>query len=107
MGLRTENSFRVHLPMTLLVVGVGGWLRLDAIRFAILVVCISSVWGAELLNASIERLARAVDQAENSQLKDALDLASGAVLAVSIGAAIVGTIILVPPLLRPVLHLGQ
>lgn len=99
VGVSTERSFLVHLPAAIAVFVLAAWLQLDAIRHAILVVCVFSVWGAELFNASLERLAKAVDKKENPLLKDALDMAGGAVLLVSLGAVLVGAMVFLPPLL--------
>jgi diacylglycerol kinase len=50
----------------------------------------------ELFNSCIESLARAIDRQRNEQLRNALDIASGAVLVGAIGSAVVGLVILLP-----------
>ena len=64
---------------------------------------IALVWSAELFNSSLEQLAKAVDTAENERIRDALDMAAGAVLLVALGAALVGVMVLGPPLWRLVM----
>lgn len=100
VGARGQTSFQVHLPMAIAVVGLAAWLHLSLAEFSILVVCIAVVISAELFNSALEHLAKAITDDQRSELRDALDIASGAVLAASLGAAIVGMMLLLPPLYR-------
>lgn len=65
-----------------------------------LVLCISVVWMAELMNSAIEALSRAVTLEYDERIRDALDIASGAVLVVSLGSAVIGSMIFLPKLLQ-------
>lgn len=65
-----------------------------------LVLCISIVWMAELINSAIEALSRAVSLEYDECIRDALDIASGAVLVVSLGSAVIGSMIFLPKLLQ-------
>ena len=53
-SVRTQSSFWVHLPIAIAVLSVAGWLRVDAWRWATLLIVISLVLSAELINTSIE-----------------------------------------------------
>jgi diacylglycerol kinase len=98
VAARSESSFRVHLGMAAVVTALGAWVDLPAERWALLTLCIAVVIAAELLNTSIERVVRFITREESPQIRDALDAASAAVLVAAIGAAIVGLIVLGPPL---------
>lgn len=52
------------------------------------------VLAVEMFNSSIEALARAVTEDFNPHIRDALDIASGAVFVAVLGAATVGLLIL-------------
>lgn len=93
MGVRGESSCLVHGIATVLVVAAAAWLRMGLVEWSLLLLCIAIVWSAELMNGAIERLARAVDECENAKIRDALDIASGAVSVAALGAAIVGVLI--------------
>ncbi|MEM8946192.1 MAG: diacylglycerol kinase [Planctomycetota bacterium] len=99
IGVRGESSFYVHTFATLAVLIVAAWLRLPSSDWLLLTLCTATVWSAELFNSALERLAKAITTDEHPDIRDALDLASGAVLAVAIGAAIVGLVLLGWPLL--------
>ena len=100
VGVRSQLSFIVHMPAMVTVLVVATVVQLDTIRWLLLTLCIFAVLAAELFNSSIESLAKAVTREENAHVRDALDVASGAVLMVAIGAAVVGLAVLVPPLWR-------
>ncbi len=99
-GTRGQNSFAIHLPMAATVISVSLLLRLDSIRFSILLMCIGAVISAELFNSSIEQLSKAVGRLPNQDIGDALDIASGAVLCVVIFSIIIGVFVLLPPILE-------
>ena len=99
IGLRDQTSFHVHAPAVVAVIGVATWLRVSRGEWLTLIVCITIVFSAELINSAIEHLARAITREENPEIRDALDVASGAVLVAAVGAAIVGLIVLALPLL--------
>ncbi len=98
MGVRGENSFFVHVPAALAVVAVAAWLGKTAIEWSLLIVCIAMVIAAELFNSAIEHLAKAITVQESPEIRNALDIASAAVLFASLGAALVGLTILAWPL---------
>ncbi len=98
-GVRCENSFLVHFSAAAAVIVLAFALSLDQAGWCLLVICIAAVLSAELFNTAIERLAKAVSQQEHPDIRDALDISSGAVLTVAIGAAVVGTIVLLGRLL--------
>jgi diacylglycerol kinase len=97
-AIRDQSSFRVHLPCALMVIALGWFLQLDLCSFGVLLICIGMVLAAELLNTSIEYLARAITDQHDENVRRALDVASGAVLVISLIAAIVGSLILLPAL---------
>ena len=93
-GGRT-NSFQIHMPVAIVVVVAGLLMRLPRNEFVVLVICIGLVLTAELFNSCLEKLSRAITQDSNENIRDALDIASGAVLVVSLMAALVGAILFI------------
>ena len=97
-GMHGQSSFVVHVVATIAVVALAAFLRLDAVRWAVLVLAIGFVWTAELVNSALEILARTIRTDDRSAVGRALDIASGAVLVAAIAAVIVGLIVLLPDL---------
>lgn len=95
VGVHKQSSFPVHLVAAALVTIAAVLLRVNTAEWCLLLLCIVVVLGAELFNSALERLAQAISQDYDEAIRDALDIASGAVLLVAVGAALVGTIIFV------------
>ncbi len=94
--LRHERNARIHL---LIAVGVllSGWIlnisnaELAAIFFAIILVFL-----AEILNTAIEKTLDVINPDHSEKVALIKDMAAGAVLVASIGAAIIGVAIFWP-----------
>ena len=93
VGVRGQNSFRVHFPFAVLVIAAAAWLRASPIEWAVLLVCITLVLAAEMFNSALESLAKAITDKHDPRLADALDTGSAAVLVAAIGAVLVGGIV--------------
>jgi len=97
--LATQHNAWIHALATALVVGLGALLGVSAREWCDLVLAITLVWVAEGLNTAVEILADVVDPSHNPAIGKVKDVAAGAVLIAAIGAAVVGCVILGPPLL--------
>ena len=64
-GMLGERSFAVHLPMAAAVIAAATFFRVSAVEWLVLILCITLVMTAELLNSALERMAKAVTQERN------------------------------------------
>jgi len=94
IAVRAEVSFFVHLFITMIVVLTGAVLGLSRLEWCLIVLCIATTLSAEMFNTAIEKMARVVTQETNPEIRDVLDIASGAVLLIALGAAVLGVLIL-------------
>jgi diacylglycerol kinase len=92
-GVRGQSSFFIHFFLTAAVIVAAVILRVVLIEWCILLVCVTLVLMAEMFNSALESMAKAITGETDPHLGNSLDIGSGAVLAASIGAAIVGSII--------------
>ena len=99
-ALRTQSSFAVHLLIACFAVVAAALLRVTTVEWGLLIAAIGMVMVAEILNTAIESLARAVDTQFHPRLRDALDIASAAVLIAAGTAVFIGLCIFLPPLYR-------
>jgi len=97
-GIQGQSSFLVHFLIALVVLALAAWLRVERWEWIALLLCITAVLCAELFNSAVEYLARAMTREHDENIGHALDIASGAVLIAAIGSAVVGVLILGPPL---------
>ena len=94
--IREEKNMRVHLVMTILVIVCAVLFGLTTAEKAIVISLCGLVICAELINTAIENAVDMSTAVFNMYAKRAKDCAAGAVLVISIGAAIAGLIIFVP-----------
>ncbi len=94
--IKSEKNIRVHLIVASIVMTAGVLLKFDAIRFCILLLAISSVISAEMLNSAIEfTLDSIYHNKYNRMVGMAKDISAGAVMlctmiSVSIGIILFG-----------------
>ncbi|MEN1679130.1 MAG: diacylglycerol kinase family protein [Planctomycetota bacterium] len=89
-----RNGFGYHAIAAVAVVAIGVLIGVTRTEWLILTLCITIVISAELMNTSIEHLAKAVTTERHPEVRNALDIAAGAVLAASIGAKVVWVVVL-------------
>ena len=95
-AVRTQSSFAVHLGVAGAVVAAGALFRVSAVEWCLLSFAIGLVLMAEIFNTAIESLARAPGSRRHPRFRDALDMASAAVLLAAITAAVIGVIVFGP-----------
>lgn len=96
--LRTQRNAWIHSIATLAAISLGFWLSISKTEWAMLVIAISIVWLAELMNTALEALMDLVSPENHPLAKVAKDVAAGAVLLTSISALIIGFLIFLSPL---------
>lgn len=77
-----------------MVMAVAALLSLERWEWSVLVLCVTVVLACELLNTSLEHLAKAVTREWDPHIANALDVAAAAVLVAALGAIVVGILIL-------------
>jgi diacylglycerol kinase len=95
LAIRSERSFAVHVPMAAAVGIAAAILGVSLTEGCVLGLCVTIVLAAEVFNTAIEHLAREISREERPGLAAALDMASGAVLLCSLGAAAIGATIFI------------
>ena len=82
-----------HFSIAAAVMAVAAVLGMDAVEWGVLLLCIAGVLAAEMFNTALENLAKAIPAGEDPHIRDALDIASGAVLTAAFGSIAVGVVI--------------
>ena len=95
-ALASEVHLRVHAVATVGALGLGGYLGLGRLEWALVVLAIGAVWSAELLNTAVEALTDLVSPEYHALAGKAKDVAAGAVLVVALGALVVGLLVFGP-----------
>jgi diacylglycerol kinase (ATP) len=98
--LKTQHNARLHVVATIIVLGAGFALRVSVDDWRWLTVAILVVWVAEAMNTAIEHLCDVVSPDFHISVRRSKDVAAGAVLISSIGAAVLGTLTILPYIVR-------
>ena len=98
--IRCQHNAWIHVAATAIVLAVGFLFRVSAADWCWIILAISIVWTAEALNTAFEFLADAASPEFHPLVRDAKDVAAGAVLLTAIAAAVIGAVIFWPHVAR-------
>src|SRR5687768_171296 len=103
--LKTQHNAWIHLVFATAVVLVGLWVELKPFDWAVIVLTIAMVFTAEFINTAIEAVVDLASPVHHPLAKVGKDVGAGAVLVAALAAALVGLLILGPPLWARILSL--
>ncbi len=92
----SEQSFRIQVYITLCVIVAGIVFEVKTYEWILLVLLIGSVLTLELINTIFERIVDSFKPRIHPMVKDIKDIMAGAVLIVSLIAAVLGITIFYP-----------
>lgn len=92
-AVATERNIKVQLFVGVLAIVAGLVLKIDALSWVLVLLCIGLVLFAELVNTSIEAIVDLATQDLHPLAKRAKDIAAASVFTLSITAAVVGIIV--------------
>jgi diacylglycerol kinase len=95
---RTQRNARIHLVLGILACGLGVWLGISRVEWAVIVFTIALVLILEGLNTAVEAAIDLASPDIHPLAKAAKDLAAGMVLIAALASVAVGLLILGPPL---------
>lgn len=97
--LRYQKNTRIQALFSVLVFVLGLWLSLAPVEWAVLVLIITLNWMAEFINAALEAAVNLASPGIHPMARVCKDVGAAAVLLTAVAAAIIGALILGPPLL--------
>jgi diacylglycerol kinase len=96
--LHYAKNVHIQATVTLIVLGVGLWVGLKRVEWAIIVLVIGLNWFAEFMNAAIEMVVNLATPEYHDMARVAKDVAAGAVLVMTVVAVLIALLLLAPPL---------
>ncbi len=96
--IRTQQNAWIHAVISLAVIALAFWLKLDTHDWAVLILTITMVWMVEFINTALEAVVDLASPDLHPLAKIGKDVGAAAVLIAAIGAVIIGLLILGPPL---------
>ena len=98
-AFRSELNLKIHTVISVCVIVAGLLLDISMGEWIAIILCISLVIAAELINTAIEKLADIIDLKPNKDIGLVKDMAAGAVLWCAIGSVCIGLIIFIPKII--------
>lgn len=99
-ALRTQSHMRFHVFAAIVVCFLGYTVSLDTLEWSVILLTMAVVMSAEMLNTALEQVVDLASPEFHPIAKIAKDAAAGAVLIAAVIAAIIGLLIIGPPLWR-------
>lgn len=99
----TETNAKIHLCIAILVIFLAILLEFSTLEWICLALTIGWVLFAEAINTAIEKMADFIHPNYHSSIKIIKDISAGAVLITAISATLIGLLLFIPKLLKPLL----
>ena len=96
--IRTQRNAWIHAVISIAVIIVSLWLGLNLRDWAVIILTISLVWTAEFINTALEAVVDLASPSQQQLARVGKDVEAAAVLIAAGAAALVGFLILGPPL---------
>jgi diacylglycerol kinase (ATP) len=97
--IRTQRNAWIHALFSVVVIALALWLGLEPLEWVAIVLAISMVWAAEFANTALEAVVDLASPQHHPLAKVGKDVGAAAVLIAAVAAALVGILVLGPPLL--------
>lgn len=96
--IRTQRNAWIHAVTSVVVVILAFWLRLSARDWAVIVLAIGMVWTSEFLNTALEAVVDLASPQQHHLARVGKDVGAAAVLIAALSSALIGILIIGPPL---------
>ncbi len=96
----TQPNFLVHSLAAAAAVFLGLWLKISSLEWLVLVLTISLVFIAEMINTALESMTDLIEEKHHQHAKIAKDVSAGMVLLASVSSVLVGAILFTPKILN-------
>ena len=96
--IRTQRNAWIHTVASILVTIIAFWLHIPLSDWALVILAIAMVWTAEFLNTALEAVVDLASPEHHDLARIGKDVGAAAVLIAAASSALVGLIVLGPPL---------
>lgn len=97
--IHTQRNAWIHAIFSLLVVILSFWLELAPHDWAVIILAIAIVWISEFVNTALEAVVDLASPKQHYLARVGKDVGAAAVLIAAFSSAIIGILILGPPLI--------
>ena len=100
--LKYGKNTRIQMAFSLLVFVIGWWLGLSPMTWAVLILTITINWMSEFINGAVEAAINLASPNIHPMARVGKDVAAATSLLVAAASAIIGALLMLPPLLERV-----
>jgi diacylglycerol kinase (ATP) len=98
--IRSQRNAWIHSVFSIAALAASLWLKLSMQKFAIIILAIAMVWAAEFVNTALEAVVDLASPQQHPLAKVGKDVGAAAVLIAALASALVGLLLLGPPLME-------
>ena len=95
-SFKSERNMKIHIFIMMFVILLGIVLKISLSEWFVCIILFATVIVGELFNTAIETIVDMISPGINEKAKLAKDISAGGVLALAIGAFVIGFLIFVP-----------
>lgn len=99
-ALREEKSLWAYIALLPILIGIGVWVKLTYIAWAVVIIICFLVIAIEVLNTALEATVDSISFQYNIKVKKIKDIAAGATLTITTGAFIGLLLIYIPAIIE-------
>lgn len=96
--IRTQRNAWIHAVATVTVIVLSYWLALSLLEWAVILLAVAMVWLAEFLNTALEAVVDLASPQQHALARVGKDVGAAAVLITAVSSAVIGLLVLGPPL---------
>ena len=96
--IRTQRNAWIHAVVSIMVITISIWLKLNPHDWALIIIAIAMVWTAEFINTALEAVVDLASPEQHELAQVGKDVGAAAVLIAAGSAALIGFLTLGPPL---------
>jgi diacylglycerol kinase len=96
--IRTQKNAWIHTIVSLVVIVLSLWLGLNPHDWALIIIAIAMVWTAEFINTALEAVVDLASPQQHTLARVGKDVGAAAVLIAAASAALIGLLVIGPPL---------
>ncbi|RPI34316.1 MAG: diacylglycerol kinase family protein [Chloroflexota bacterium] len=96
--IRTQRNAWIHTLVSIIVAVMGLWLNLSTHDWAVIILAIALVWTSEFVNTALEAVVDLASPQQHYLARVGKDVGAAAVLIAAMASAMIGLLILGPPL---------
>jgi diacylglycerol kinase (ATP) len=96
--IRTQKNAWIHALISVAVIIISLWIGLEPHDWAVIILAIAMVWTAEFVNTALEAVVDLASPQQHYLARVGKDVGAAAVLISAVSSAIIGILIIGPPL---------